>query len=159
MEQTAETNVEEFDETEVDAGLGAATAQEPEPEESYEEAPDAAEEETESEADGAREQNQKEAKKSEEKPIVKRGNDANRDRRIAQKERWKREREEEKTQAYQKGLVDAVGGVNPYPNCKIEDAVDIQEFLAMREIEQSGGDPIADFASFSKKKTGLNHKR
>ena len=153
MEQTAETNVEEFDETEVDAGLGAATAQETEPEESYEEAPEAAEGETEDEAGGEPRKAPKEPEKPEEKPFVKKGNDSNRDRRIAQKERWKREREEERARAYQKGLVDAVGGVNPYTNSKIEDAADIQEFLAMREIEKGGGDPIADFASFSKKKT------
>lgn len=143
-EMTAETNVEEFDDVEVDAGLDGAEAQATEPEERI--AGETTDEGTE------RESEQKNPEKEPEKPFVKKGNDENRDRRIAQREKWRREREEAERLAYQKGIVDSVGGVNPYNNQKIEDEADIQEFLAMREIEKSGGDPISDYPSYMKKK-------
>jgi hypothetical protein len=60
--------------------------------------------------------------------------------------------EEERTKAYHKGLVDAVGGINPYTNEKIEDEADIKEFLTMKEIEKKGLDPIKDYHRYVKDK-------
>ena len=148
-EMTAETNVEAFDEVGVDAGPDGAEEQATQPAE--ETAGETTNEATGNSVNDATEQ-ETEPNESE-KPFVKRGNDENRDRRIAQRERWRREREEAERQAYRKGILDSVGGVNPYTNQKIEDNADVEEFLAMREIERSGGDPISDYASYMKKKT------
>lgn len=52
--------------------------------------------------------------------------------------------------AYEKGLVDAVNGINPYTNEKIDDNHDIQEFLIMREMESKGLDPITDYHKYQK---------
>lgn len=43
-------------------------------------------------------------------------------------------------------------GVNPYTNEPMEDEVDIEEYLAMKEIAKKGGDPLKDFAKFTKDK-------
>lgn len=56
-------------------------------------------------------------------------------------------REKIERESYRKGIVDAVGGVNPYTGDKIEDEADIDEYLLMRKLEKEGKDPIADYAS------------
>lgn len=72
--------------------------------------------------------------------------------------RKERERKEEairkriETESYRKGLVDAVGSVNPYTGEAINDELDVEEYLVMREIEKGGGDPIADYAKTMKRK-------
>ena len=72
--------------------------------------------------------------------------------------RRERERKEEairkriEQEAYTKGLVDAVGGENPYTHEPIKDAFDVEEYLVMREIEKNGGDPVADYAKTTKEK-------
>jgi hypothetical protein len=50
-------------------------------------------------------------------------------------------------ESYRKGIVDAVGGVNPYTNEEIKDEADIDEYLLMRKLEKEGKDPISDYAS------------
>ena len=50
-------------------------------------------------------------------------------------------------ESYRKGIVDAVGGVNPYTNEEIKDEADIDEYLLMRKLEKEGKDPIDDYAS------------
>ena len=50
-------------------------------------------------------------------------------------------------ESYRKGIVDAVGGVNPYTNEEIKDEADIDEYLLMRKLEKEGKDPIEDYAS------------
>lgn len=68
----------------------------------------------------------------------------------------RRRREEERQKALeQRELETAIkitGGVNPFTNEKIEDRTDLDEFYLMKEIEKSGGDPIADFAKYQKQK-------
>ena len=61
-------------------------------------------------------------------------------------------RERIKAEAYRKGILDAVGKINPYTNEEIKDEHDFQEFLTMREIERNGGDPIEDYRSTLKSK-------
>lgn len=72
-------------------------------------------------------------------------------------ERRKKEEEETKVrkiqeESYQKGLIDSVGGINPYTNEKIESQADVEEFLNMREAEKQGLDPITDYSKFLKNK-------
>jgi len=74
--------------------------------------------------------------------------------RFARERREKEAREKEikavEQKAYERGLVEAVKGINPYTKEKIEDSHDIQEFLTMREIEASGLDPITDYHKYLK---------
>lgn len=67
-----------------------------------------------------------------------------------EKEAKEREIKEVERKAYEKGLVEAVNGVNPYTNEPITDSHDIQEFLTMREIDRKGLDPIADYHKYLK---------
>ena len=146
-EKTAETNVEEFDEFKGDADLEqGAKAQvtdfdDERTKEPKEETNGAIESD-----DGEIGEKDAEVAKPQKKPWKTEENA-----RAAQLRR-ERERKEIEERAYQKGIVDSVGGVNPYNNQKIEDEADIQEFLAMREIEKFGGDPISDYPSYMKKK-------
>lgn len=68
----------------------------------------------------------------------------------AAKRRQAEMQKEIEKKAYEKGLVDAVNGINPYTNEKIEDSHDIQEFLIMREMENKGLDPITDYHKYQK---------
>lgn len=68
--------------------------------------------------------------------------------------RQRRERETQKKvdEARIAGIIEALGGVNPYTNEPVKDSTDVDEFLLMRKIEQDGGDPRADFAKYSKQR-------
>ena len=63
-----------------------------------------------------------------------------------------RELEEVKRQAKMEGLKEGLGGKNPYTDSPIEDDIDLQTYLTMKEIEKSGGDPVMDYAKFSASK-------
>ena len=56
-------------------------------------------------------------------------------------------REKIERESYRKGIVDAVGGVNPYTGEKIQDEADIDEYLLMTKLEKEGKDPIEDYAA------------
>ena len=60
-----------------------------------------------------------------------------------------RRREAERQKAIKdaevKATIRALGGVNPFTEEEMKDADDVEEFLAMQEIKQSGGDPVADY--------------
>ena len=77
---------------------------------------------------------------------------------IQAEKRKERERREEairkriEKESYRKGLVDAVGGVNPYTKEPIKDDLDVEEFLLMRDIEKNGGDPVTDYAKTAKER-------
>lgn len=60
-----------------------------------------------------------------------------------------KEIEEAKHQAKMEGLKEGLGGKNPYTDSPIEDEIDLQTYLTMKEIEKSGGDPVMDFAKYS----------
>lgn len=146
-EKTAETNVEEFDEFKGDADLEqGAEAQVMDSDEASAKEPKEETGGTIESDDGETGEKDAEVAKPQKKPWKTEENA-----RAAQLRR-ERERKEIEERAYQKGIVDSVGGVNPYNNQKIEDEADIQEFLVMREIEKSGGDPISDYPSYMKKK-------
>ena len=62
----------------------------------------------------------------------------------------RRRREAERQQLVEAAKVEAVietlNGVNPYTNEPMKDAQDVEEYKLMKEIEQSGGDPITDYS-------------
>ena len=63
-----------------------------------------------------------------------------------------KEIEQVKRQAKMEGLKEGLGGKNPYTDSPIVDDIDMQTYLTMKEIEESGGDPVMDFAKFSAEK-------
>lgn len=68
------------------------------------------------------------------------------------RERRKQEQEAAIKKARNEAIIEALNGVNPYTQEKMEDDADIQEYLTMKEIEKSGGDPIADYSKHLKAK-------
>lgn len=80
--------------------------------------------------------------------------------RAAMQAQKRREREQKQAQiiarerekAYQEGVMAAVGKTNPYTNEEIKDRADVEEYLLMREIEKSGGDPLTDYSRRLKQK-------
>lgn len=66
-----------------------------------------------------------------------------------------RRREQERARELEavriKAIIEAVG-VNPFTEEELKDAEDVEEYLAMREIQKNGGDPLGDFAKYQKKK-------
>lgn len=65
-----------------------------------------------------------------------------------EQERREKELKEIEEKAYRRGLVEAVGGRNPYTNTDIKDDIDVDVYLTMREIEKAGLDPIADYHAY-----------
>jgi hypothetical protein len=55
-------------------------------------------------------------------------------------------------EAYRKGIIEAVGGVNPYTGEAITDKADVDEYLLMKELDKQGKDPISDYAKAVKEK-------
>ena len=66
--------------------------------------------------------------------------------------RREQERQRELSEARNKAIIEALDGKNPYTNEPMTDSVDVEEYLAMKEIEKKGGDPIADFSKVQKQK-------
>ena len=64
----------------------------------------------------------------------------------------KAELERAKEEARNNALIEFTNGVNPYTQEDIKDKVDIEKYLAMREIEKNGGDPIADYHKVQSKR-------
>lgn len=54
--------------------------------------------------------------------------------------------------AYRKGIIEALGGVNPYTGEDIKDNDDIEEYFTMRELDKSGKDPVMDYRQTMKEK-------
>ena len=71
----------------------------------------------------------------------------------AQKRREREAREEKlKKEAFVKGMIEALGGENPYTGEKIEDSADVDEYLMMRDLEKQGKDPVSDYHKAVKQK-------
>lgn len=68
------------------------------------------------------------------------------------RERRKAEHEKALKKARNEAIIEALNGVNPYTQEKMEDAADVEEYLTMKEIEKAGKDPIADYSKFLKTK-------
>ena len=66
--------------------------------------------------------------------------------------RREQERQRELSEARNKAIIEALDGKNPYTNEPMTDSVDVEEYLAMKEIEKKGGDPIADYSKVQKQK-------
>lgn len=66
--------------------------------------------------------------------------------------RREQELQEKIKKAREDAIIETLGGINPYTQGEIKDSYDIQEYLNMKSIEDSGGDPLNDYASFQKKK-------
>lgn len=49
-------------------------------------------------------------------------------------------------------IIETLGGKNPYTNGEMKDHADVEEYLAMKEIAQNGGDPLSDYSKFQKQK-------
>ncbi len=54
--------------------------------------------------------------------------------------------EQRLAKARDEGLIEALGGVNPYTGEKIVDDTDLKTYRIMKAIKDRGGDPIQDFA-------------
>lgn len=62
------------------------------------------------------------------------------------------ERQAEINNARNQAIIDALDGINPYTNEEMKDALDVEEYLAMKEIKKNGGDPVGDYAKIHKQK-------
>lgn len=62
------------------------------------------------------------------------------------------ERQREIQATREKAIIEALDGKNPYTGEKMQDSADVAEWLAMKEIEKAGGDPLTDFSKFQKQK-------
>lgn len=64
----------------------------------------------------------------------------------------RREKEQKATlDSYNRGVIEALGGVNPFTGDPLNSESDIEEYKLMREILASGGDPILDYHKYAKK--------
>ena len=59
----------------------------------------------------------------------------------ARRKREAKEKEEAKNKAFQEGVIQGLGGINPYTNEKIEDDIDYELYNEMKEAEKNGYDP------------------
>ena len=66
------------------------------------------------------------------------------------RKRREAEREALIRETRQKAIIEALGGKNPFTGEEMKDSLDMDEYLAMKEIEREGGDPVADYAKFRK---------
>lgn len=62
------------------------------------------------------------------------------------------ERQRELKEARETAIIETLGGKNPYTGEEMKDSADVEEYLAMKEIERGGGDPLGDYAKFHKEK-------
>lgn len=72
-----------------------------------------------------------------------------RQRREAQR---KAELEKAREEARYETLLEFTNGFNPFTQEEIKDKIDMEKYLAMKEIEKNGGDPIADYHKVQSKK-------
>lgn len=68
----------------------------------------------------------------------------------AQRRREREQYRRELKKAREDGIIEALGGKNPYTGEAVKDSRDIDEYLTMLSIEKNGGDPLADFAKYHK---------
>lgn len=143
IEKTAETNIEQEPNSEVNANYNVvgeiADTNEEQPEVNDIEFTDTKAEEND------------DSKKPEEKKIQSNAQNAEYARKRREAER-KAELEKAREEARYNTLIELTNGINPYTQEEIKDKVDVDKYLAMKEIEKSGGDPIADYHKVQSKK-------
>lgn len=69
----------------------------------------------------------------------------------AQRRREEKRQKELKAER-DKTIISTLKGKNPYTGEAMEDSADVEEYLAMREIEDNGGDPVNDYSKHLKTK-------
>lgn len=57
-----------------------------------------------------------------------------------------------KKEAFEKGVIEGIGGKNPFTGEPISDEVDLQEYQDMKTLKSQGKDPIAEYPAFLKEK-------
>ncbi len=70
-----------------------------------------------------------------------------------------RRREQERARELEAARINAIieaVGENPFTGEVMKDADDVAEYLAMKEIQKQGGDPLNDYAAYQKKKAREN---
>lgn len=66
--------------------------------------------------------------------------------------RREEERQKELKSTREQAIIEALDGKNPFTGEEMKDSTDVDEYLAMKEISRQGGDPLADFSKFQKRK-------
>lgn len=64
----------------------------------------------------------------------------------------RREREKVSQSERDEIILETLGHKNPFTGGEMKDREDIEEYLLQKEIEKSGGDPVADLADFRKQR-------
>lgn len=143
IEKTAETSIEQKSNSEVSANYNAVdeVADINETEDNVNDV-----EFTDTKAEESDDSNKPETKKTQSNA---QNSEFARKRREAER---KAELERAREEARNNALIEFTNGVNPYTQEEIKDKVDIEKYLAMREIEKNGGDPIADYHKVQSKK-------
>lgn len=71
------------------------------------------------------------------------------------RQRRERERKEELERVKVQTIIDNIS-INPFTDEEIKDKDDVEEYLTMKQIEKSGGDPITDYAKHIKEQKRKN---
>ena len=108
-------------------------------------------------SDGAESEN--ESKKDESKQLEEPKQEHNKTNADYARERRKQEQEKALKKAKYDAIIDALDGINPYTQEKMEDAEDVEEYLTMKEIDKKGQDPVADYSKFLKAKNKEQNKQ
>lgn len=90
-------------------------------------------------------------KKQPEKPLKKELSKEERAK-FARLRREAEQKEKIEKDAFERGLIEAVDGINPFTNEPIKTRADIDEFLNMREASKAGYDPVSEYSKFLKEK-------
>lgn len=99
---------------------------------------------------------EKEGLKSQSKENVKQANKVNSEN---ARRRREEERQEELKKAREQAIIEVLNGKNPFTDEEIKDTDDIEEYLLMKQISDSGGDPLADYSKFQKQKLKKEKER
>ena len=68
-----------------------------------------------------------------------------RKRREAEEAQRRAEQQRLQQEAYNRGKIEGIGGVNPYTKEPIEDEEDLHDYEVMKRLDEEGKDPIAEF--------------
>lgn len=69
----------------------------------------------------------------------------------AQLRREREAKEEAKREGYKKGVVEALGKINPFTNEKMEDDTDFEVYEKMKKCQEAGFDPLTEMYKYDKK--------
>ena len=72
------------------------------------------------------------------------------------RQRMEREMEGARRSAREEAILEVLNRKNPYTGEEMKDSRDIEEYLAMKEISDHGGDPVGDFAKHHKEQERKN---